>query len=539
MKQYWIVLLIIALASTAWLWGKDRIWAPEKAQAQYKLTIVERKDMVNTVSATGELGAVVTVEVGTEISGQVKELLVDYNTPVNAGQIIARIDPESYETLMRQAEAELALAKARLLTQKTGISRFEADLESAEANWSAAQAQTKKARVTLKNTQRNLKREKVLVEKTIVSDYQYDKVQTAYEEAGAQLELAEAQALASKSKVSSAKAALTIAKTQINEADATVELRIAARDKRMVDLDNTIIRSPVNGVVIDRNVDVGQTVAASLSAPTLFTIAQDLSKMQVSTYVDEADIGRIKEGQAAQFTVDAFGTKQFKGVVRQVRKMGKRIQNVVTYEVIISADNRDMSLMPGMTADVLIELLKRPQVLVVANAALRFKPSNTEPNSSTPAQSAVASGLPGAAGRGPSGGRPDLEARINELTERLNLSASQQTELRKVSQRTAQKMRTAIQSGGGGGPGARSALREKIRKESLAAIIRMLDPQQRRLLEEMRAQGQLKRGTIWSLGATGKPESFRVVLGASDSSHTEISGPQIKEGLEVIAGITQ
>jgi HlyD family secretion protein len=539
MKKFWIVALIIALTGAAWFWGKDRIWAPDKAQARYKLAKVERKDMVNSVSATGELSAVVTVEVGTEVSGQIKELLVDYNSPVSAGQIIARIDPESYETLLRQAEAELTVAKAQLLTKKTEISRFEADLESAEANWSAAQAQTKKAGVTLENAQRNLEREKALVQKGIVSKYDYDEAQTAYQEAAAQLEQAEAQALASKSKVSSAKAALAIAKAQINEAEATVELRIAAKDKRMVDLDNTIIRSPVDGVVIDRNVDVGQTVAASLSAPTLFTIAQDLSKMQVSTYVDEADIGRIKEGQAAQFTVDAFGTRQFKGVVQQVRKMGKTVQNVVTYEVIISAENRDRSLMPGMTADVQIELLKRPQVLVVANAALRFKPPNTETNSSASAQPAFAGGFPGAAEGGSHGGRLGAEARIKELTERLNISASQQAELRKIFQQTGQKMRAALQSGAAGGPGGMSALRDKIRKESQAAIIRMLNPQQRKLFEEMRAQGRPKRGTLWRLDASGKPEPLRVVLGASDSSHTEISGPQIIEGLEVITGVIQ
>jgi len=295
----------------------------------------------------------------------------------------------------------------------------------------------------------------------------------------------------------------------------------------------------VNGVVIDRNVDVGQTVAASLSAPTLFTIAQDLSKMQVSTFVDEADIGRIKEDQVAEFSVDAFGSKQFKGVVQQVRKMGKRVQNVVTYEVIISANNQDMSLMPGMTADVQIELLKRPQVLVVANAALRFKPPNAGPNSSSVAQSANEAGLSGTSGGGSPGGRPDPKARIKELSERLNLSESQQAELRKIFQQTAQKMRAAFQSGGGGGPGARTALRDKIRKESQAAMMRMLDPQQRKLLEEMRAQGQLKRGTLWRLNAREKLESISVVLGASDSTHTEISGTQIKEGMEVITGITQ
>jgi HlyD family secretion protein len=538
MKRFWVVLFLIAFTGAAFYWGKDHFWAPEEAQARYKLATIERKDMVNTISATGELSAVVTVEVGTEVSGQIKELLVDYNTMVSAGQTIARIDPESYETLMRQAEAELALARARLLTQKAEILRYEADLESAEANWSAARAQIKKAGVTLKNAQRNLQREKALVEKTIVSDYQYDKVLTTYEEAAAQLELAEAQAVASKSKVSSAKAALAIANSQISEAEATVELRIAAKDKRMVDLGNTIIRSPVNGVVIDRNVDVGQTVAASLSAPTLFTIAQDLSKMQVSTYVDEADIGRVKEGQVARFTVDAFGTRQFTGVVQQVRKMGKRVQNVVTYEVVISADNKDMRLMPGMTADVNIELLKRPQVLVVANAALRFKPPSTGPDSPASKQPARASGLPGAAGGGLSGGRADLEARISALTAQLNLSASQQAELRNILQQSAQKMRDALQSGSGG-PGARTALRDKIRKESQTAIMSMLDNNQRKLLEAVLAQRQLKRGILWKPDAAGRPESVSVVLGVSDSTHTEISGPQVKEGLEVISGIFQ
>jgi len=541
MKKILIVLLVVVLAAIAWFWGRDRIWKPDKAQAQYRLTKVERKDMVNTVSATGALSAVVTVEVGTEVSGQIKELLVDFNTPVSAGQIIARIDPEGYETLLRQAEAELAVAKAQLNTRKTEIQRDAAELENAQANWLASQAQAKKAKVTLEDAQRNLERQKALVAQDFVAKNEFDKAQTAYQEAVAQLEQAQAQELASKSKVSSAQAGLAISRAQIKEAEATVDLRTAARDKRMVDLGNTIIRSPVDGVVIDRNVDVGQTVAASLSAPTLFTIAQDLSKMEVSTYVDEADIGRIMEGQTARFTVDAFGTKQFSGQVRQVRKLGKSVQNVVTYEVIISADNQDMTLMPGMTADVQIELLKRPQVLVVANAALRFTPPNAKPDTnSADAQPAFAGGFPGAGGGGPRGGRPDPEARIKALTERLNLSESQQAELRKVFQQMGEQMRAAFQSGGPGGPpGAMNAMRDKIRKESQAAITRILDARQLRLYEEMNAEGQPKQGTLWRLGTAGQPEALSVRLGVSDSSHTEISGPQIEEGLEVITGIEQ
>jgi HlyD family secretion protein len=235
------------------------------------------------------------------------------------------------------------------------------------------------------------------------------------------------------------------------------------------------------------------------------------------------------------FTVDAFGTRKFSGKVGQIRKLGITVQNVVTYEVIISADNPDLLLMPGMTADVSIELLKKPQVLTVANTALRFTPPDSQPASG--AQASANIGLQPSAAGFPGGGRPDPEARIKAYTEQLNLSESQQDELRKIFQQMGQRMMAARNNVSAGPRGGMSAMRDKIRKESQVAITRILNSEQRELFDEMLAQNQPKRGTLWRLNDNGQPEAFSVVLGSSDSSHTEISGRGIKAGMQVITGV--
>lgn len=535
MKKKIIYAAIILACLTGSFWAKERYFTSQQTEAAYRFATVEQRDMVNSVSATGTLSALVTVEVGSEVSGLVKELLADYNTEVAKDQVIARIDPESYETLVRQAEAQVEMSRAKLETARTQILRYEAELVNAEANWSAARAQTKKARVTAENARISMERQQALVDQDFVSRNDYDLARTSYEEAAAQLEQTEAQERAAESQIAASRAALAIAKASIKEAEAEVKLRAAALDKCRVDLSNTIIRSPVDGVVIDRSVDVGQTVAASLQAPTLFTIAQDLHEMQVSASVDEADIGRIRSGQTAHFSVDAFGTRKFTGEVAQIRKLGVTVQNVVTYEVIISADNDDLNLLPGMTADVEIELLKKPQVLTVANAALRFTPPEDARKS---AGGSFLQGSAQAAG-GPVGGkRPDPAARIKVLSEALNLSESQQAEMEKVFQQMGQKMRAARQAapmgpgGGGGGP-----KRDKMRKATQAAMTRILDPHQLEKYNALEAERQAKRGTLWRLDGEGNLQPLPVILGASDASHTEISGRGVEVGMEVIRGL--
>jgi HlyD family secretion protein len=534
MKSKIMYTVIIVLSIAGVFWGKARFSANSLAEAAYRFTQVEARDMVNSVSATGTLSALVTVEVGSEVSGSIKELLADFNTPVKKDQVIARIDPESYETLVRQAQAELEVSQAKLETARTQILRYEAELANAEANWTAAKANTKKAQATAQNARLSLRRQQALVAQDFVSRNDFDLAKTSFEEAAAQLEQSQAEETAAESQIKASRAVLAIAKASVKEAEAEVKLKQAALDKCNVDLSNTIIRSPVDGVVIDRSVDVGQTVAASLSAPTLFTIAQDLHKMQVSTSVDEADIGRIKEGQKARFSVDAFGTRKFAGKVAQVRKLGTTVQNVVTYEVIISADNGDLDLLPGMTADVEIELLKKPQVLTVANSALRFTPPEgaaAGAGHGPPPGTARAAGAP-VGGRG-----PDPAQRVKSYAEQLGLSASQQAEMVKIFQQMGQKMMAARGAPPGPPGGGAGAQRDKVRKATRTAIARILSADQLERYEALEAERQSKRGTLWRQDAKGRLLAMAVTLGTSDATHTEISGPGIEAGLQVIGGL--
>ena len=534
MRKILVVLVPVILLSVIGFLGKERFFTAKTPQTRYRLAKVEKRDLVNSVSATGTLSAVTTVEVGSQISGRIMELLVDFNSPVRKGDIIARLDPESYQALVREAEAELALAQARLLTQKATVERCMADVKNARAKLASSRAQIVKAKATLDNVRRELERNVPLLKKGIISKTIYDAAETAVAEAKAQLEQAQAEAEASSSQVVSAQAGLAIAQAQIKEAEAQIELKKAALDKRRVDLDNTVIRSPVDGIVIDRSVDVGQTVAASLQAPTLFTIAQDLRRMQVSTSVDEADIGRIREDQAADFTVDAFGTRKFNGQVTQIRKAGITLQNVVTYTVIISADNPDLSLMPGMTANVDIQLLKKNQVLTVASAALRFKPPDIRVGEDGGLRAETRTDFQAGSQRG----RADPEERLRRLTEALDLTPAQQESLRTVFQEIRQKIRAARQDGDFG-PGGMDALRDKVRKETQSAIMNILTPEQRHRYEKItseRKTGRVQKGTIWRLDGQNRPVAIPVLLGVSDGSYTEISGPGIEPGMDVIIG---
>jgi len=279
----------------------------------------------STCTATGTVNPLTTVLVGTQVSGRIKELYADYNSPVKKGQLIAEIDPATFEAQLEQARANLLSAKA--------------SLEKAEA--------------TLLDATRDLNRRKQLFKNSIIGKSELDTAQTNYEVAKSQVSVAKAQ-------VVQAEAAFEFAETNLRY---------------------TKIFSPVDGVVISRNVDMGQTVAASFQTPTLFTIAQDLRKMQINTNVDEADIGKIEVGQVAEFTVDAYPEITFKGKIVQIRNAPIVVQNVVTYDVVITADNPELKLKPGMTANVSIIVSTRKDVLRIPNAALRFKPESHQDDS--------------------------------------------------------------------------------------------------------------------------------------------------------------
>jgi HlyD family secretion protein len=344
MKKAVIALIILAvIGATTWYFVSRR--SPE---ISYKTARLERGAIVATVAATGNLSAVTTVQVGTQVSGTIQKLYVDYNSRVKKGQVIAEIDP----------------------------SLFNAAVEQASGNALNAEANLQKARVTLADAERTLKRNKQLLRDGIISQGDYDVSETTFQSAQASLKAAEGG-------VTQTRGALLQSRTNLRY---------------------SMIRSPVDGVVISRAVDVGQTVAASFQTPTLFTIAQDLTKMQIEVSVDEADISRVRLGQKAAFTVDAYPEQTFAGKVVQVRSAPVITQNVVTYVVVVNVDNAELKLKPGMTANVNIEVGRKDDVIKLPPAALRFKPKGKAGESSETRPGSSGNVKPGKDGQGPPSG---------------------------------------------------------------------------------------------------------------------------------------
>jgi HlyD family secretion protein len=398
----------------------------------YRTAAAERGELLSTISATGTLNAVITVQVGTQVSGTIAQILVDFNSPVKKGMLIARIDPATFDAKEKQAQADLENSRASVLNQRAAVVRAQADVANAKANVVRQQVALRDGKVKLESRNR-------LFQEGGVSQEDRDSAQATYDSADAQLDAANAA-------VKSALAGLDVAEAQLTAAQAQVRQKQAALDQAQVDLNNTFIRAPVDGVVVSRNVDVGQTVAASLQAPTLFLIAQDLTKMQVDTNVDEADVGRVALEQDASFTVDSFPGQVFRGRVVQVRQAPQVIQNVVTYDTVIAVPNPEFKLKPGMTANVKILVARREDALLVSNAAFRVRIDNgsstagarpARPPSGGPL---AAPPMMSGAGRAPEAGRqvtPGSKQRLWVLqagkpTERavqIGLSDGQKTEI--------------------------------------------------------------------------------------------------------------
>jgi HlyD family secretion protein len=398
-RLFWIVGIVVAagLISGGYLYTQGI-----GARPAFRTAAVTRGPLTSAVSATGTLNAVITVQVGSQISGQIKELHADFNSAVKKDQLIARIDPESFEAKVNQSRAQVDAARASVLNQQAVVEKTRADLENSRAALAASRANTAKAQVTVVDSRRTLGRNHDLRLRGLIAQADEDTAQAAYDSAVAQQEASKAQEEAQGSSVRSAEAQLRVAEAMLTNAKAQVVQNEAALRQAQVDLDRTFIRAPVDGVVVGRNVDVGQTVAASLQAPTLFTIAQDLRNMQVDTNVDEADVGRVKVGQTVTFTVDSFPGRTFGGEVVQIRKAPLVVQNVVTYDVVVSAKNPDQRLLPGMTANVRIVIEQKDNVIQVPNAALRFRPPGMEP---TERERPARPSTPGGRSGGPPSGR--------------------------------------------------------------------------------------------------------------------------------------
>jgi HlyD family secretion protein len=515
-----VVLLVAGGVSGAYLYAQSG-----GAQPRFRTAAVTRGDLTAAVSATGNLNAVVTVLVGSQVSGQIKELYADFNSQVKRGQLIARIDPETFEAKVTQARAEVEAAEASVLNQRAQVERARAEVDNARAAAGQARAQTAKARVALADARRDLERKRDLFRKDLIARSDLDSAQALHDSAEAQVEANLAQEEATASAIRSAEATLRVAEAQLRSAEASVRQKRAALQQAEVDLDHTKIRAPVDGVVISRAVDVGQTVAASLQAPTLFTIAQDLTKMQIDTNVDEADIGRIQVGQRATFTVDAFPRDRFQGQVIQIRKASKTIQNVVTYIVVVAFDNPEQKLVPGMTANVRVVTEVRSGVLQVSNAALRFRPPGEE--APPPADD------PRAPFRRPA--QPTLDEIRARLVKELALTPEQQKQVDPILEESRSQF-VALQRVP---PEQRRTAALRAREEARQKIRALLAPEQQVRYDQMqpaRAQGEGTPGRLWVLGEDGRPRAVTVRLGISDGTNTEILGGDLKDGQEVLIG---
>jgi HlyD family secretion protein len=336
-KAAWVIgVLTLGVAIGGYVFfGGER-----KVPVRYKTAPVERGSIVSVVNATGTINPVVLVQVGSQVTGMVESLSADFNSAVKKDQVVARIDPFPYRARRDQAAASLANARAAVLKAKTDQSQRKRELDRFQS----------------------------LIKQQFVSQNDVDMAVTAYEGAAAQLAVAEAA---------------------VKQAQAVLE---AAE----LDLTYTVIKSPIDGIVISRLVELGQRISASVSIPTIFVIAQDLTKMQVDANVSEADIGGMTEGKDVGFTVDAYPGEQFRGKIRQVRNAPVSVQNVVTYDVVVGVENSDLRLKPGMTANVTIVVARKDQILKMPNAALRFKP----PQSVAASPVGTAAGRPAAAGGG-------------------------------------------------------------------------------------------------------------------------------------------
>ncbi|WP_104840295.1 efflux RND transporter periplasmic adaptor subunit [Sinorhizobium fredii] len=341
----------------------------------YRMRDVVRGDMVTSLQAAGTLNALVLVEVGSQLSGRIKELYADFNSRVTRGQVIARVEPELYEARLAQSRAELEMARTQVAIQRAQIDRVQAELETATAKHNAAAAETEQAQVVLDSAQREMERKRPLAKRKVIAASEWERDSTAYKTAEAQAGAVRADQLSQAAAVRAAQAALKMAEAQLANTLAEVKQREAVLRQAEIDLERTYIRAPVTGTVVNRAVSGGQTLAASLQTPILFTIAQDLTQMQVEASVVEADISKFAVGQPVTFTVDAYPDRIFTGAVQQIRKAPQIVQNVVTYTAVISARNPDELLLPGMTANLNVVVARRANVLTVPNAALRFRPS--------------------------------------------------------------------------------------------------------------------------------------------------------------------
>ena len=547
-----VSLVVVAVLVGAGVWGY--LYTQSRGSApKYRTARVERGPLTAAVSATGNLNAVTTVQVGSQVSGQIKELMADFNTLVKKDQVIARIDPEIFQAKVNQAQADVASAQATVINQEAQVQKAKADVENAKAALAEGKANTAKSQVSVVDGKRDLDRKTQLFQRELIAKSDLDSAQAVYDSAVAQVDASRAKEQSLSAAIQSATAQLRVTDAMLLSARAQVDQKKAGLVQAQADLEHTTIRAPVNGVVVSRAVDVGQTVAASLQAPILFTIAEDLTKMQVEVSVDEADIGRIRLEDRVTFTVDSFPGQTFAGVVTQIRKAAQVVQNVVTYTVVVAVDNPRGHLLPGMTANAKMIVSEKPSVLKVPNAALRYRPAGTDsaPAATGPGPAAGAPARPGGGGGGggeraggerAGGGRPSVEQIRERLVASLKLTEDQQKKLDPILQDSRQQMQTVREAP----EGERQQRAQKIREATRLRIREILTAEQQARYDETSGGGGAAGGRDPQSGSPGrvwivdgdKLKSVQLTLGISDGSSTEVLRGDLSEGQDLVIGAT-
>ncbi|HKG45808.1 MAG TPA: efflux RND transporter periplasmic adaptor subunit [Pyrinomonadaceae bacterium] len=469
----------------------------ESSTPQYMTARVDRGNLRNSVTATGALQAVTTVQVGSQASGTISALYADFNSVVKKGQVVAQLDPSTAKAQVDQALANLQQARASLANARAAVVNSQAGVSDAQARSMAARSTVQNNQAGVSGAEANvavlkaqqddalslMKQQESLLKSGVIAQREYDVAVTAYRTAEARYNQAVAQLnqaklteqsassagiAQSQAVIEQSKAQVQQSQAQVQQAQAQVQQAQAALSVAEVNLSHTTITSPIDGIVVSRDVNVGQTVAASLSAPTLFTIANDLTQMQVIANIDQADIGLVEQAKSVKFTVDAFPGKEFEGKIEQMRLNPVNVQNVVTYNVVIDVDNPEQKLKPGMTANLTITIDERNNVLKVPNSALRFTLQDTQRTAAS-----------GQGGQGQGQGR---------------------------------RRQQGDNAAGGGNSG------ENRFAPASAPVL----------------PGQIR--VVWVLGQNNKPERRRITVGLSDGSATEVVDGDLREGDMVITG---
>jgi HlyD family secretion protein len=528
MKRAIIVVVLLAVVG-----GGVGAWYSQRNKTEIQVTTapLSRGDIVDTVGATGTLQAVTTVQVGSQVSGNIQWLGADFNSIVKKGQVIARLDPSLFDAQLNQVQANLVQARANLTKSRSELDR---------------------SRVQLLDAQQKYARAKELASQQLLPASELD---------------------AAKIAVDSATASLASQQATVTQVQAAVTQSEASVNQSQVNRQHTIIVAPIDGIVTQRSVDVGQTVAASMSAPTLFVIAADLTEMQVNANIDEADVGRIRPGQQVSFRVDAYPTDNFIGTVTQIRLQPVVVQNVTTYGTVITVPNRELKLKPGMTANVKIEIAKRTNALRIPNAALRFRPTNEVFAALKQEPPPEANAFAGRGGRGGAGGgQPSPGGGGNQTPRTLPASPSaraQSGELGDPATASPGRRGGGRDGGGGGGFGGgrggagmlerfktmtpeaqqQFLARMKQRGGDTSAFEAAMQPAKKGRSSATPVQAQTidalfaplpvveTRGRAWLfVNNQLKPVALR--LGISDGTHTEVISDDLQDDTAVVTGVT-